>query len=116
MPKKKDFPKRPNDIDAFASMLAEIDEAVALLRPYYPTASEDELHRRARAACHERHKTGRRPSADGLAFDAAYDAAYAELEAAAHAELEAAVRDGPRPTVGDLAELSKRYAVYVRPA
>ena len=87
MPKKKDFPKRPDDVDTFASMIAERDEAVTLLRPYYPTASEDELYRRARVVCHERHAVGRWPSADDLALGAAYDAAYAELEAEARAAL-----------------------------
>ena len=87
MPKKKDFPKRPDDIDTFASMLAEVAEAVTLLRPYYPAASEDELRWRAEAMRPERYAVGHWPSADDLALSAAYDVAYAELEAEARAAL-----------------------------
>ena len=44
------------------AMKADVEECAALLRPHYPEASDEELHRRAACMRSRRYETGRWPS------------------------------------------------------
>jgi hypothetical protein len=58
--------KYPNDIDTVASMQAELAEAIGLLRPHYPNASDRELCLMADALRDRRWRMGRWPTEDEL--------------------------------------------------
>jgi hypothetical protein len=49
------------------SLRAQVEECVALLRPHYPEASDEELHRRAACMRSRRHADGHWPSDTDIA-------------------------------------------------
>lgn len=64
---KQAIPASPDVIDTRQSMLEEIDEAAALLRPHYPGASHKELRARAETMRAARYERGSWPSAEEIA-------------------------------------------------
>jgi hypothetical protein len=57
---------RTNTIDSLQVLQAEQSEAVQLLRPHYPEASDDELYSRATSLRGRRYVLGRRPTAEEI--------------------------------------------------
>ena len=67
MAKRRKPTTETRPIDSFATLLAEIAEAVELMRPHFPNDYEDALRHRATTLRAERYRTGRWPDFEQLA-------------------------------------------------
>jgi excinuclease UvrABC nuclease subunit len=63
---KKADEGRTNTIDCLQVLQGEQAEAVQLLQPHYPEASDDELYERAKSLRRQRYALGRWPTAEEI--------------------------------------------------
>lgn len=64
-------PKSANAVDSLATLLAEVDEGIELLRPHYPDAADGELRTRAVGLLPRRWADGQWPDLAAIAQEKA---------------------------------------------